>query len=103
MAALPRLTLGCACYCLLCTADLGLCVLLPACCAQGGQLTPIDLIVEEHFHRAAPGGMGGTKASGNYSPVRALLHGPDGGVGERGKGQAATHLRPLSFPPPACQ
>ena len=37
---------------------------------QGGQLTPIDLIVEERFHRAAPGGMGGTKAAGNYSPVR---------------------------------
>jgi branched-chain amino acid aminotransferase len=36
---------------------------------QSGQLTPIDLIVEEHFHRAAPGGMGGTKAAGNYSPV----------------------------------
>jgi branched-chain amino acid aminotransferase len=33
------------------------------------QLTPIDLIVEEKFHRAAPGGMGGTKAAGNYSPV----------------------------------
>ncbi len=39
---------------------------------QGGQLTPIDLIVEERFHRAAPGGMGGTKAAGNYSPVRPL-------------------------------
>eukprot|EP00798_Chlamydomonas_sp_ICE-L_P012521 gene12521-15737_t len=36
---------------------------------KGGQLTPINLLVEEHFHRAAPGGMGGTKASGNYSPV----------------------------------
>lgn len=36
---------------------------------KGGQLTPIDLIVEEHFHRAAPRGMGGTKAAGNYSPV----------------------------------
>jgi len=36
---------------------------------KGGQLTPIDLIVEEQFHRAAPGGMGGTKAAGNYSPV----------------------------------
>ncbi len=36
---------------------------------QCGQLTPIDLIVEERFHRAAPGGMGGTKAAGNYSPV----------------------------------
>mmetsp|Transcript_8914 Transcript_8914/g.27053 ORF Transcript_8914/g.27053 Transcript_8914/m.27053 type:complete len:323 (-) Transcript_8914:282-1250(-) len=38
---------------------------------KGGQLTPIDLIVEERFHRAAPGGMGGTKAAGNYSPVLA--------------------------------
>lgn len=37
---------------------------------QGGQLSPINLIVEERFHRAAPGGMGGTKAAGNYSPVR---------------------------------
>lgn len=36
---------------------------------KGGQLTPIDLIVETRFHRAAPGGMGGTKAAGNYSPV----------------------------------
>ncbi|EFJ46286.1 branched chain amino acid aminotransferase [Volvox carteri f. nagariensis] len=36
---------------------------------KGGQLTPIDLLVEERFHRAAPGGMGGTKAAGNYSPV----------------------------------
>ena len=31
---------------------------------QSGQLTPIHLIVEEHFHRAAPGGMGGTKGRG---------------------------------------
>lgn len=36
---------------------------------KGGQLTPIDLIVEERFHRSAPRGMGGTKAAGNYSPV----------------------------------
>lgn len=36
---------------------------------KGGQLTPIDLIVESRFHRAAPGGMGGTKCAGNYSPV----------------------------------
>jgi branched-chain amino acid aminotransferase len=27
------------------------------------------LIVEEHFHRAAPGGTGGAKVAGNYSPV----------------------------------
>ena len=45
-----------------------------SCChhhrgAQTGQNTPIDLIVDENFHRAAPGGMGGTKAVGNYSPV----------------------------------
>ena len=36
-------------------------------------MTPIDLVVEEHFHRAAPGGMGGTKAAGNYSPVSGFL------------------------------
>ncbi|CAD7700130.1 unnamed protein product [Ostreobium quekettii] len=36
---------------------------------KGGQLKPIDLVVENKFHRAAPGGMGGTKAAGNYSAV----------------------------------
>ncbi|KAK3244812.1 hypothetical protein CYMTET_45597, partial [Cymbomonas tetramitiformis] len=36
---------------------------------KGGQLTPIDLKIEEEFHRAAPGGTGGTKCIGNYSPV----------------------------------
>jgi branched-chain amino acid aminotransferase len=36
---------------------------------KGGQLTPIDLIVEEDYHRAAPGGTGSTKCVGNYSPV----------------------------------
>ena len=36
---------------------------------QSGQLTPIHLLVEEVFHRAAPGGMGAVKAAGNYSPV----------------------------------
>ena len=36
---------------------------------KGGQLSPIDLLVETRFHRAAPGGMGGTKCAGNYSPV----------------------------------
>eukprot|EP00218_Dolichomastix_sp_CCMP3274_P013772 CAMPEP_0170143452 /NCGR_PEP_ID=MMETSP0033_2-20121228/11000_1 /TAXON_ID=195969 /ORGANISM="Dolichomastix tenuilepis, Strain CCMP3274" /LENGTH=380 /DNA_ID=CAMNT_0010379899 /DNA_START=96 /DNA_END=1238 /DNA_ORIENTATION=+ len=35
----------------------------------GGQLTPINLVIEESFHRAAPGGTGGTKCIGNYSPV----------------------------------
>ena len=48
---------------------------------QGGQLTPIDLIVEERFHRAAPGGMGGTKAAGNYSPVSGGFGGSQGGQG----------------------
>jgi branched-chain amino acid aminotransferase len=32
-------------------------------------MEPIDLLVETSFHRAAPGGMGGTKCAGNYSPV----------------------------------
>jgi len=36
---------------------------------NGGQLQPIHLLVEEKFHRAAPGGMGSTKCAGNYSPV----------------------------------
>ena len=36
---------------------------------KGGQLTPIDLVVEEAYHRAAPGGTGNTKCIGNYSPV----------------------------------
>lgn len=36
---------------------------------KSGQLTPIDLLVEEQLHRSAPRGMGGTKAAGNYSPV----------------------------------
>ena len=39
---------------------------------KGGQLTPIDLLVETNTHRAGPGGVGGTKAAGNYSPVRSL-------------------------------
>lgn len=36
---------------------------------KGGQLTPIDLVVETEYHRAAPGGTGSTKCIGNYSPV----------------------------------
>lgn len=61
---------------------------------KGGQLTPIDLIVEERFHRAAPGGMGGTKAAGNYSPVslggRAAgrAHGSRGGGHQRQRRRA---------------
>ncbi|KAL6773728.1 hypothetical protein ACKKBG_A22230 [Auxenochlorella protothecoides x Auxenochlorella symbiontica] len=35
---------------------------------KGGQLSPIDLLVETRFHRAAPRGTGGTKCAGNYSP-----------------------------------
>ncbi|XP_055959970.1 branched-chain amino acid aminotransferase 1, mitochondrial-like isoform X2 [Mercurialis annua] len=30
---------------------------------------PLDLLVEEHFHRAMPGGTGGIKTITNYSPV----------------------------------
>eukprot|EP00897_Mesotaenium_endlicherianum_P002412 jgi/Mesen1/2199/ME000152S01282 len=36
---------------------------------KGGTLTPISLKVEEHFHRATPGGTGAAKTIGNYSPV----------------------------------
>jgi len=36
---------------------------------KGGQLTPIDLLVSSKFHRAAPGGAGGTKCVGNYAQV----------------------------------
>eukprot|EP00208_Stichococcus_sp_RCC1054_P006688 CAMPEP_0206139414 /NCGR_PEP_ID=MMETSP1473-20131121/5915_1 /ASSEMBLY_ACC=CAM_ASM_001109 /TAXON_ID=1461547 /ORGANISM="Stichococcus sp, Strain RCC1054" /LENGTH=434 /DNA_ID=CAMNT_0053533199 /DNA_START=157 /DNA_END=1461 /DNA_ORIENTATION=+ len=39
---------------------------------KGGQLDPINLLVEESFHRAAPGGNGAVKAAGNYSPVLRL-------------------------------
>lgn len=39
---------------------------------KGGQLKPIQLIVEEEFHRAAPGGMGSTKCAGNYSQVFSI-------------------------------
>jgi branched-chain amino acid aminotransferase len=34
-----------------------------------GGLSPIDLKVETHFHRAAPGGTGGVKTISNYAPV----------------------------------
>eukprot|EP00271_Cylindrocystis_brebissonii_P008806 TRINITY_DN23302_c0_g1_i1.p1 TRINITY_DN23302_c0_g1~~TRINITY_DN23302_c0_g1_i1.p1 ORF type:complete len:500 (+),score=90.81 TRINITY_DN23302_c0_g1_i1:68-1501(+) len=36
---------------------------------KGGQLTPIQLVVEETFHRACPGGTGGAKVITNYAPV----------------------------------
>ena len=36
---------------------------------SGGQFTPISLKVEEHYRRASPGGTGGNKVVGNYSPV----------------------------------
>lgn len=32
-------------------------------------LAPINLIIEENFHRAAPGGTGGVKTIGNYASV----------------------------------
>ena len=35
---------------------------------KAGSSTPIDLVVEESYHRAAPGGTGSTKCIGNYSP-----------------------------------
>jgi hypothetical protein len=32
-------------------------------------LAPIKLIIEDNFHRAAPGGTGGVKTIGNYASV----------------------------------
>jgi branched-chain amino acid aminotransferase len=32
-------------------------------------LSPINLIVEDQFHRASPGGTGGVKTIGNYASV----------------------------------
>ncbi|KAG6543676.1 hypothetical protein Mapa_014860 [Marchantia paleacea] len=34
-----------------------------------GGLAPIDLKVDNYYHRAAPGGTGGVKTIGNYAPV----------------------------------
>ncbi len=35
---------------------------------QGGQLTALDYLIHDSVHRAAPRGVGATKAAGNYSP-----------------------------------
>lgn len=37
---------------------------------QTGQLNPLRLLVEESYHRAAPGGTGGAKVICNYAPVK---------------------------------
>lgn len=36
---------------------------------KGGFVKPVSLLVDYHFHRAAPGGVGWVKAAGNYSQV----------------------------------
>lgn len=36
-------------------------------------LAPINLVVENEFHRAAPGGTGGVKTIGNYASVSELV------------------------------
>ncbi|RWW03494.1 hypothetical protein GW17_00033354 [Ensete ventricosum] len=36
-------------------------------------LAPINLVVENEFHRAAPGGTGGVKTIGNYASVSELI------------------------------
>lgn len=36
--------------------------------AKGGQLTALDYLIHDSVHRAAPRGVGATKAAGNYSP-----------------------------------
>jgi hypothetical protein len=35
-------------------------------------LAPINLVVDDEFHRAMPGGTGGVKTIANYAPVRPL-------------------------------
>jgi hypothetical protein len=37
-------------------------------------LAPINLIVEDKFHRATPGGTGGVKTIGNYASVIFLYY-----------------------------
>lgn len=38
-------------------------------------MAPINLIVENEFHRATPGGTGGVKTIGNYAAVsKSLFH-----------------------------
>ena len=37
-------------------------------------LAPINLIVEDKFHRATPGGTGSVKTIGNYASVILLYH-----------------------------
>lgn len=37
-------------------------------------LAPINLIVEDKFHRATPGGTGGVKTIGNYASVILLYY-----------------------------
>jgi len=38
-------------------------------------LAPINLVVDDEFHRAMPGGTGGVKTIANYAPVRSLVGG----------------------------
>ena len=48
---------------------------------KGGKMAPIDLVVEETYHRAAPGGTGSTKCIGNYSPgAQGSARGEEGGL-----------------------
>jgi branched-chain amino acid aminotransferase len=37
-------------------------------------LAPINLIIEDNFHRAAPGGTGGVKTIGNYASVTFCMN-----------------------------
>jgi branched-chain amino acid aminotransferase len=42
-------------------------VLSPSGAYYGTSLSPISLLISTHYHRAAPGGTGASKASGNYA------------------------------------
>ena len=45
------------------------CLIVAYLFLQGLTLAPIHLVVENEFHRAAPGGTGGVKTIGNYASV----------------------------------
>lgn len=36
-------------------------------------MAPINLLIEDEFHRACPGGTGDVKAIANYAPVSIVL------------------------------
>jgi hypothetical protein len=54
----------------------------PCRCQQEGRLAALDYLIHDSLHRAAPRGVGSTKAAGNYSPCLVA------------QAQARTQVRP---------